>query len=108
MTVSPRKSYALDEGSTGTACDTAPAIALEPDALAALSARQREVLILLGLGLSNRVLARRLGITERTAKAHVTCILDRLGLRSRLEAALVANMNHAAICRICMEQKENT
>lgn len=81
---------------------------MDPGALAALSARQRQVLVLLGLGLSNRVLARRLGITERTVKAHVTCILDRLGLRSRLEAALVANMNHAAICEVCMEQKENT
>ncbi|MCT7353702.1 LuxR C-terminal-related transcriptional regulator [Streptomyces sp. 15-116A] len=60
--------------------------------------REREVLALLGGGIPNRTLARRLGIAERTAKAHVAHIIEKLGLNTRLEAAVVAAVHHELIC----------
>jgi DNA-binding NarL/FixJ family response regulator len=53
-----------------------------------LTAREQEVLHMLGAGLSNRAIARRLGITERTVKAHLTSIFQRLGVVDRTQAAL--------------------
>ena len=55
-----------------------------------LSPREREVLALLGEGLSNRQISQILGVTERTTKAHVGNILSKLGLESRLQAGLRA------------------
>jgi DNA-binding NarL/FixJ family response regulator len=52
-----------------------------------LTAREREVLALLGEGLSNRAIADRLFISPKTAEHHVGRILGKLGLRSRAEAA---------------------
>ncbi|MEU1851779.1 LuxR C-terminal-related transcriptional regulator [Streptomyces sp. NPDC019990] len=63
-----------------------------------LTDRERQVLLLLGSGLPNRNLARQLGIAERTVKAHVAHIIKKLGLRTRLEAAVVANLHHDLIC----------
>ena len=55
-----------------------------------LSPREREVLALLAEGRTNREIADRLFISEKTASVHVTHILDKLGVSSRVEAALVA------------------
>jgi DNA-binding NarL/FixJ family response regulator len=55
-----------------------------------LTARESEVLHLLGEGLSNRDIARRLGLTERTVKIHVSAVLGKLGVQSRTQAALMA------------------
>jgi DNA-binding CsgD family transcriptional regulator len=55
-----------------------------------LSPREQAVFELLGLGYDNRSLARVLDVSERTAKRHVTAILTKLGLESRLQAGLVA------------------
>jgi DNA-binding NarL/FixJ family response regulator len=55
-----------------------------------LSPRERTVFELLGLGYDNRSLARELHVSERTAKRHVTAILAKLGLDSRLQAGLTA------------------
>jgi len=55
-----------------------------------LTAREREVLALLGEGLSSKDIAGRLTITEATARNHIQNILSKLGVHSRLEAALYA------------------
>src|ERR1041385_2413377 len=55
-----------------------------------LSQREVEVLRLLARGQANKEIARDLGITEKTAKAHVSSILGKLGLQSRTQAALYA------------------
>jgi DNA-binding NarL/FixJ family response regulator len=51
-----------------------------------LTPREREVLVLLSLGLSNREVAERLGISPHTAKFHVSSIFGKLGAESRAEA----------------------
>ena len=61
-----------------------------PEAVADLTVREREVLSCIGEGLCNRQIARRLVITETTAKTHVSRILTKLDLRSRVQAAIVA------------------
>jgi NarL family two-component system response regulator LiaR len=55
-----------------------------------LTPREREVLGLLAEGLANKEIGARLGIAEKTVKAHVTRVLDKLGVQSRTQAALVA------------------
>ena len=51
-----------------------------------LTAREREVLELLGRGLSNKMIARALQISEHTVKFHVSSIYTKLGASSRAEA----------------------
>lgn len=58
--------------------------------VASLTARERQVLGGVARGLSNRAIAEALGITERTARTHVSNILAKLGLASRTQAALLA------------------
>ena len=58
-----------------------------------LSDREREVLGLVTQGLSNKLIARRLGITERTVKAHLTRVFEQLGVSDRTQAALWAERN---------------
>jgi DNA-binding NarL/FixJ family response regulator len=62
----------------------------EPDPLAALSDREREVLALLVAGLPNKLIARRLEISEKTVKSHLTRIFRELGVTDRTQAALWA------------------
>jgi DNA-binding NarL/FixJ family response regulator len=58
--------------------------------LGALTAREREILALVAQGHSNRGVADRLGISERTARTHVSNVLTKLQLASRTQAALLA------------------
>ena len=62
----------------------------EREALARLTAREREVLVLLAEGLDNRALADRLYVSVPTARSHVVHLLAKLRLDSRLQAALLA------------------
>jgi DNA-binding NarL/FixJ family response regulator len=55
-----------------------------------LTPREAEVLSLLAEGRSNRSIAQRLGISERTARFHVESILAKLGVENRSEAIVVA------------------
>jgi DNA-binding NarL/FixJ family response regulator len=66
--------------------------------VALLSNRELDVFHLLSGGLSNRDLSKALHITERTAKAHVASILQKLSVDSRLQACLVAGAFHAQNC----------
>ncbi|WP_327416474.1 response regulator transcription factor [Streptomyces sp. NBC_01233] len=59
-------------------------------AVASLTPREREVLSALGEGLSNAEIAVRLEMAEATAKTHVSRLLGKLDLRSRLQAAVLA------------------
>lgn len=55
-----------------------------------LSAREEEVLRLVAQGLANKLIARRLGISERTVKAHLTNVFAAIGVTDRTQAALWA------------------
>ncbi len=56
----------------------------------ALTAREQEVFACLGEGLSNRQIATRLTIGENTTKTHVARVLHKLGVQSRIQAAIIA------------------
>jgi DNA-binding NarL/FixJ family response regulator len=60
------------------------------DPAAAMTARELDVLRVVGSGKANKEIAAELGISERTARTHVSNILSKLGLHSRTQAALWA------------------
>jgi DNA-binding NarL/FixJ family response regulator len=62
----------------------------EPDPLEPFSEREREVLALLVEGLPNKLIARRLEISEKTVKSHLTRIFREIGATDRTQAALWA------------------
>jgi DNA-binding NarL/FixJ family response regulator len=65
-----------------------------------LSNREEAVLRLVADGLANKLIARRLGISERTVKAHLTNIFQRLGVTDRTQAALWAREHLPAPCDV--------
>lgn len=69
----------------------------EAERAALLSAREREVFLLLGAGCCNRKISARLDVTERTVKAHVASIMAKLQVESRLQAGLVAQSHWALL-----------
>jgi DNA-binding CsgD family transcriptional regulator len=56
------------------------------DLVEQLTSREREVLDLMSAGLSNRQIAMQLGISEHTAKFHISSVLGKLGASSRTQA----------------------
>ena len=80
------------ERQVGGTAEPAPA---QPDPrwvglLAHLSEREREILVWMARGLSNRDLATKLFVSETTVKTHVSSVLSKLGLSSRVQAVVVA------------------
>ena len=61
------------------------------DPLQSLTRRERAVLQLIGEGLTNRLIAERLNLAEKTVKNYVSSVLGKLGLRRRTQAAVVAH-----------------
>jgi len=69
--------------------DTAPR-PRDDDAVAALTEREREVLVEIANGFANPEIARRLYLSEATVKTHVGRVLAKLGLRDRVQAVIFA------------------
>ncbi len=67
-----------------------PKGSVKGDLVASLTEREREVLEHVASGQTNKVIARALGISHNTVKLHVRHIMDKLNLRSRVEAAVFA------------------
>ncbi|MBE1878432.1 response regulator [Myceligenerans pegani] len=69
----------------------APRRAAARDRVSSLSPRERDVLALLGEGLPNAEIGARLHLVEGTVKAYVSSALDKLGVRNRVQAAILAH-----------------
>ncbi|MFF3955274.1 response regulator [Streptomyces sp. NPDC001890] len=62
----------------------------ETDALSALSPREKDVLALIGEGLTNNQIGKRLYLSEKTVKNHISRLLAKLGVERRIQAAVIA------------------
>lgn len=67
----------------------------EADALSGLSPREREILGLIGEGLTNRQIGSRLYLSEKTVKNHISRLLAKLGVERRIQAAVLATQAHS-------------
>ncbi|MER7576662.1 response regulator transcription factor [Streptomyces sp. NPDC126514] len=65
-----------------------PSIAPE---LASLSPRERDILVLIGDGLTNREIGKKLYLSEKTVKNHISRLLAKLGVQRRVQAAVLAS-----------------
>ncbi|HEY8984993.1 MAG TPA: response regulator transcription factor, partial [Streptomyces sp.] len=62
-----------------------------PDELAGLSPRERDILALIGDGLTNREIGKKLYLSEKTVKNHISRLLAKLGVQRRVQAAVLAS-----------------
>jgi two-component system response regulator DevR len=62
----------------------------EPEALPGLTDREREILALIGEGLTNRQIGQSLFLAEKTVKNHISRLLAKLGVERRIQAAVIA------------------
>ncbi|ARP68621.1 DNA-binding response regulator [Streptomyces pluripotens] len=62
-----------------------------PPELAGLSPRERDILTLIGDGLTNREIGKRLYLSEKTVKNHISRLLAKLGVQRRVQAAVLAS-----------------
>ncbi|MER6032959.1 response regulator transcription factor [Streptomyces sp. NPDC001835] len=62
----------------------------EPDELPGLTDRERQILALIGEGLTNRQIGQRLYLAEKTVKNHISRLLAKLGVERRIQAAVIA------------------
>ncbi|MEU3254651.1 response regulator transcription factor [Streptomyces sp. NPDC006997] len=62
----------------------------EVDVLPGLTAREREILALIGEGLTNRQIGQQLFLAEKTVKNHISRLLAKLGVERRIQAAVIA------------------
>lgn len=67
-----------------------PQTIADPRGLASLTHRERQIFELLGKGQSNQDIAARIGLSENTVKHYMTQLMQKLGVRNRTEAALLA------------------
>ncbi|MFD7406664.1 response regulator [Streptomyces sp. NPDC059866] len=63
----------------------------EPEGLPGLTDREREILALIGEGLTNRQIGQRLYLAEKTVKNHISRLLAKLGVERRIQAAMIAS-----------------
>ncbi|MGH4031482.1 response regulator [Actinomycetota bacterium Odt1-20B] len=63
----------------------------DPPALRGLSSRERDILALIGEGLTNRQIGKRLFLSEKTVKNHISRLLGKLGVQRRIQAAVIAS-----------------
>ncbi len=68
----------------------------QPEALSGLSPREREILALIGDGLTNRQIGRRPHLSEKAVKNHISCLPAKLGVERRIQAAVVATQADSA------------
>ncbi|WP_326571678.1 response regulator transcription factor [Actinacidiphila glaucinigra] len=65
----------------------------QDEALAGLTPREREILELIGEGLTNRQIGQRLFLSEKTVKNHISRMLGKLGVERRIQAAVLATQH---------------
>ncbi|NBM19628.1 response regulator [Streptomyces sp. GC420] len=68
----------------------------QDEVLAGLSPREREILELIGEGLTNRQIGKRLYLSEKTVKNHISRLLAKLGVERRIQAAVLATEHRPA------------
>ncbi|MFE5211499.1 response regulator [Streptomyces sp. NPDC056600] len=71
----------------------------EPEPLRNLTDREREILALVGEGLTNRQIGQRLHLAEKTVKNHISRLLAKLGVERRVQAAVIAGQAHGRPAR---------
>ncbi|MFG3260363.1 response regulator [Streptomyces sp. NPDC048172] len=80
-----------DQGGGGSAGEAAQD--KEPTGLAALTERERDILTLIGEGLTNREIGARLYLAEKTVKNNISRLLAKLGVERRVQAAVIATQS---------------